>query len=101
MEDALHDWCVLEYQHMLTIVGPEYLYFSSLTPAAFSALPDSLRLAHCHAEDVLQLPGVRMEDVCLLDPAAETELAPEDGGRFQWFLFGGILGDDPPRGRFF
>ncbi|RUS15763.1 SAM-dependent RNA methyltransferase [Endogone sp. FLAS-F59071] len=99
MEDALHDWCVLEYQHMLTIVGPECLYFSSLTPAAFSALPDSLRLAHCHAEDVLQLPGVQMGDVCLLDPAAGTELAPEDGERFRWFLFGGILGDDPPRDR--
>ncbi|KAG7095996.1 hypothetical protein E1B28_006678 [Marasmius oreades] len=38
--------------------------------------------------------------VCLLDPKAEKELSPEDGdGRFQWFLFGGILGDDPPRDR--
>ena len=26
--------------------------------------------------------------VCLLDPKAETALSPEDGGSFDWFLFG-------------
>ena len=30
--------------------------------------------------------------VCLLDPAAKTELAPDDGTIFDAFLFGGILG---------
>ena len=55
--------------------------------------------------------------VCLLDPAAPLELSPEDGKRFDAYLFGGILGrihwkcgsmdfinmtligDDPPRGK--
>ncbi|KAL7816528.1 SAM-dependent RNA methyltransferase [Trichoderma aethiopicum] len=37
--------------------------------------------------------------VCLLDPAAAKDLAPEDGETFDAFLFGGILGDDPPRDR--
>ena len=36
--------------------------------------------------------------VCLLDPAAKDELRPSDGEKFDIFLFGGILGDDPPRG---
>lgn len=32
---------------------------------------------------------LRLENVCLLDPKAETELSPEDGdGRFAGFLFG-------------
>jgi ribosome biogenesis SPOUT family RNA methylase Rps3 len=30
--------------------------------------------------------------VCLLDPAAASDLAPEDGDKFDAFLFGGILG---------
>lgn len=36
--------------------------------------------------------------VCLLDPAAKKELAPEDGDNFDVFLFGGILGmqQSPP-----
>ncbi|KAI1495050.1 SAM-dependent RNA methyltransferase [Biscogniauxia mediterranea] len=37
--------------------------------------------------------------VCLLDPQADMDLCPEDKGRFDVFLFGGILGDDPPRDR--
>ncbi|KAI0601642.1 SAM-dependent RNA methyltransferase [Biscogniauxia sp. FL1348] len=37
--------------------------------------------------------------VCLLDPQAEMDLNPEDKARFDVFLFGGILGDDPPRDR--
>ena len=36
--------------------------------------------------------------VCLLDPKAAKDLSPEDGEEFDVFLFGGILGDDPPRG---
>jgi len=39
------------------------------------------------------------EQVCLLDPAAAKELSPEDASHFNVFLFGGILGDDPPRDR--
>ena len=30
--------------------------------------------------------------ICLLDPAAKEELSPEDGEKFDIFLFGGILG---------
>ena len=41
------------------------------------------------------------ERVCLLDPAAKDELNPGDGDGFDVFLFGGILGDDPPRGKLF
>ena len=37
--------------------------------------------------------------ICLLDPQAEQELNPADTKQFDVFLFGGILGDDPPRDR--
>ncbi|RUP47454.1 COG4 transport protein-domain-containing protein [Jimgerdemannia flammicorona] len=99
MEDALHEWCLLEYKHMLLTVGGANLHFTSLTPAALAALPPDLLGAHYHASDVLGMPGVEAADVCLLDPAATEELKPEDGDAFGWFLFGGILGDDPPRDR--
>ena len=44
--------------------------------------------------------GSSRSRVCLLDPAAPTELIPRDGEVFDAFLFGGILGDDPPRGTY-
>ncbi|CAH7682306.1 SAM-dependent RNA methyltransferase [Phakopsora pachyrhizi] len=37
--------------------------------------------------------------VCLLDPKSEVLLEPKDSEEFDLFLFGGILGDDPPRDR--
>ena len=36
--------------------------------------------------------GEEKDRVCLLDPAAVEELSPEDGDKFDVFLFGGILG---------
>ncbi|KEF53987.1 carboxypeptidase D [Exophiala aquamarina CBS 119918] len=41
----------------------------------------------------------RKDRICLLDPAAKQELTPSDANHFDVFLFGGILGDDPPRDR--
>jgi ribosome biogenesis SPOUT family RNA methylase Rps3 len=45
----------------------------------------------CHQIGVLELMkerGVKLEEVCLLDPKSEAELAPEDGEKFSWYLFG-------------
>ena len=37
-------------------------------------------------------------NVCALDPAAKKILTPQDT-QFDYFVFGGILGDDPPQQR--
>ena len=39
------------------------------------------------------------ENVCILDPESKELLQPKDGENFEYFLFGGILGDYPPRKR--
>ncbi|CAK5278092.1 unnamed protein product [Mycena citricolor] len=99
-------------QHMRTLAGPSSaVHFTHLTSASRESLSavfapaDGLASAACHQEGVLDLmarllgPDAKSK-ICLLDPKAENVLAPEDGdGRFEWFLFGGILGDDPPRDR--
>ncbi|KAA1474640.1 DUF431-domain-containing protein [Dentipellis sp. KUC8613] len=112
---ALPRWVELEYTHMLTFAGPaSTVLFTHLSPSASSSLSATLApnptsasppraKAECHTAGILDLlkeRGIPLEKVCLLDPKAESELSPEDGdGRFSCFLFGGILGDDPPRDR--
>ncbi|KAL1948516.1 hypothetical protein VTO73DRAFT_12591 [Trametes versicolor] len=109
---SIPKWVELEYSHMRSFAGPDAtVQFTHLSPTSCNTLtslfaqnPDPSRApAHAHQKSVLQLmeeKGVPLEKVCLLDPRAEKELSPEDGdGRFEWFLFGGILGDDPPRDR--
>ncbi|WWC59105.1 uncharacterized protein I303_101653 [Kwoniella dejecticola CBS 10117] len=51
------------------------------------------------AEDREDRKAIPKERVCLLDPKAEKILSPEDADTFDVFLYGGILGDDPPRDR--
>ncbi|TIB79629.1 hypothetical protein E3Q23_00014 [Wallemia mellicola] len=56
----------------------------------------------CYKEgimEILQREGISKDKVCLLDPKAEEEIKPEDLNNFSHFVFGGILGDDPPRDR--
>ncbi|OCH94637.1 DUF431-domain-containing protein [Obba rivulosa] len=109
---AIPKWVELEYMHMRTLAGPgANVYFTHLSQSSCKTLESlfanrengQLASAAAHPESVMELMkarGVPLERVCLLDPKAEHELAPEDGdGRFEWFLFGGILGDDPPRDR--
>jgi ribosome biogenesis SPOUT family RNA methylase Rps3 len=49
----------------------------------------------------LNLPISKFEGkrVCLLDLRADKEMSPEDSQEFDVFIFGGILGDNPPRDR--
>ncbi|KAJ7337531.1 SAM-dependent RNA methyltransferase [Mycena albidolilacea] len=106
---AIPPWVELEYAHMRMLAGPAAkIHFTSLSKASRDSLSmvfgseAGLADASCHQEGVLELLKAQtsLEKVCLLDPKAELALSPEDGdGRFEWFLFGGILGDDPPRDR--
>ncbi|EJD01813.1 DUF431-domain-containing protein [Fomitiporia mediterranea MF3/22] len=120
---TLPEWVELEYLHMRTLAGPEaQIHFSHLSSSSSKALSSvfvdsdftheasvpsnssrSLANATAHQMGVLELMkahNLSLDQVCLLDPKAENELSPQDGdGTFQWFLFGGILGDDPPRDR--
>ncbi|KAF8627284.1 hypothetical protein AX17_006329 [Amanita inopinata Kibby_2008] len=117
---AIPRWVELEYSHMRTLAGPNaHIHFTHLSVGSCKWLEkkfeggdscnDDATVAKVsvHREGVMELLeskggqlSTSIERVCLLDPKAEEELKPEDGdGRFDCFLFGGILGDDPPRDR--
>ncbi|KAF9001204.1 SAM-dependent RNA methyltransferase [Cyathus striatus] len=112
---AIPPWVELEYAHMRMLAGPNaHVQFTSLSKSSCNFLDSSfastktatdipLAKATSHKYGIIDLladSDITLDKVCLLDPKAEKGLAPEDGdGRFHWFLFGGILGDDPPRDR--
>ncbi|KIP07089.1 hypothetical protein PHLGIDRAFT_432751 [Phlebiopsis gigantea 11061_1 CR5-6] len=109
---AIPKWVELEYSHMKILAGPgSEVDFTHLSKSSCETLGNLFQSstsersaeAFAHPEGVMDFmnhKGVPLNKVCLLDPKAEKPLSPEDGdGRFEWFLFGGILGDDPPRDR--
>lgn len=95
LDPELGPWSALEYKCIaeeLDKVGAKFM---------LTSVPESLRLPHnLVSQNNLAVEHQRVEElfadkkpaVCLLDPAAITELSPADGTAFQVFLFGGILG---------
>lgn len=106
MEQGFTEWVILEYCTIIKEVGKENLLLSSLPEGTTDKdIPAELIAAGLQwtTKDVSQvgtqeLPLTR-ERVCLLDPSAETDLVPEESNAFDYFVFGGILGDHPPRDR--
>ncbi|KAF2732451.1 DUF431-domain-containing protein [Polyplosphaeria fusca] len=102
LDPELEAWSSLEYY---TIASECH---NSGAKFLLSSVPKSLKLpANLQHVQGLTVETRGIEDiytdkkdrVCLLDPAASQDLSPEDGETFEIFLFGGILGDDPPRDR--
>ncbi|KAG8948175.1 hypothetical protein FRC04_009974 [Tulasnella sp. 424] len=112
---SIPPWVSLEYQQIRSLVGPDNtVRFTHLSSTSVNALQKlwassteqsnsnsaTTQVTEIGVLDLMKSNNIPLEKVCLLDPKATQGLSPEDGdGRFEWFLFGGILGDDPPRDR--
>ncbi|KAI2924721.1 hypothetical protein CBS147320_6584 [Aspergillus niger] len=102
LDPELGAWSALEYGCIAReshAAGSKFLLSSVPTylqmPEDLAATP-GLGVEHRSVEQIF---ADRKSRVCLLDPAATVELSPADADTFDVFLFGGILGDDPPRDR--
>ncbi|KAF2461496.1 SAM-dependent RNA methyltransferase [Lineolata rhizophorae] len=102
LDPELGEWSTLEYK---AIARESYesgaRFILSSVPEELE-LPDDLKSAEglsVERTSVEVLYEGKKDKVCLLDPQAPKELSPTDGDMFDVFLFGGILGDDPPRDR--
>jgi ribosome biogenesis SPOUT family RNA methylase Rps3 len=115
LDPELEAWSALEYatiareshargsRFLLSGVSPQTPIPPALaSTAGFAASPrgvEELYPAAAAAVDAASDRPPPRDAVCLLDPAAERELAPADAAVFDVFLFGGILGAcyTPPR----
>lgn len=101
LDPELGPWSSLEYQTIAQECHAAQASFCLSSVSQQLDLPPELRSAEgltIERQSVETIYAESKNRVCLLDPAAKKELAPEDGDVFDVFLFGGILGDDPPRG---
>jgi ribosome biogenesis SPOUT family RNA methylase Rps3 len=93
LDDEVYEWSLLEYKHISKTVGKENLWFTNVKKADFGKLQD---LGKVFSESVVSMGLTR---ICLLDPSVPDRLKPSDKKEFDYVVFGGILGDNPPRGR--
>lgn len=95
LDPELGTWSELEYLAIAREsqdAGAKFC-LSSL-PQTFQ-VPEALKNIPAFTAETRSVEELYAKDksrVCLLDPAAASDLAPEDGDKFDAFLFGGILG---------
>jgi len=92
LEPSVWKWCLIEYQHISNIVGKENLWITNLKHGCKALEP----YAKLFKESVRSMSLIKK---CVLDMETDKELTPAEAASFNYFIFGGILGDDPPKFR--
>lgn len=90
MDSKLWEWSLLEYGHISSIVGRSNLLFTNVHHGA-----SKLRLLGKVYVDSASAMGFDQTRVCILDSSGKQTLEPGDAEKFDYFVFGGILGDYP------
>jgi len=92
LEPEMYKWCLLEYRRIAEIVGSKNLAVTNLRGLN---VPRNIT----KNSNKKSFRKIGLKGVCLLSPYANKRLSKNDGNRFECLVFGGILGDNPPRKR--
>jgi len=109
LEPELYEWCIIEYKSISNLVGKENIWFTNIKEEDKSKLEHYGKVFTKSIRQLISQNNVaqdaknslcinNLRSVCILDPEATQELKPEDK-KLKFFIFGGILGDNPPRKR--
>lgn len=90
LEPEVYPWVVMEYKHISQNVGKSNLWFTNTSSNKLKPYGNVIK--HSVKDAILQ-------DACILDPESPNLLTPEEAKKYTYFIFGGILGDYPPRKR--
>ena len=90
LEPELFEWCIAEYEEISKFVGKKNLIFTNIKK-------DPKQLSNFGDVKKDSISEINLKNACVLDPDASEELKSSD--KFDFLIFGGILGDHPPRKR--
>ena len=101
LDPELGPWSELEYKaiNQETMAAGSHFILSSVNQELISSGKLEGVVSAPRSDAVEHYFANKKQRICLLDPAAEQDLQPDDAMKFDVFLFGGILGDNPPRDR--
>lgn len=94
LEKQVWRWCEIEYENAAKLISPYPLLITNLKRGKKSFE----KFAKLEKKSIVDM-DIRWERVCVLDPKATEELVPADKDKFDYFVFGGILGDEEFNGR--
>lgn len=92
LEPELWKWCIFEYKNVSKIVGKNNLWFTNIKR-------DSKKLKKYGKTLSKSVSKLNLSKICILDPESNKTLTPKEAQKYEHFVFGGILGDYPPKKR--
>lgn len=93
LEPELFEWCLIEYGHISKIVDKENLIFTNIKNKDVSKLK---KYGTVYEKNI---SGLKFKNACVLSQYSKKTLTAEDKKKFKYFVFGGILGDNPAKKR--
>ncbi len=96
LEPKLWPWCLIEYESISKIIGKYRLWFTNIKNK--NEARKLSKLGKVLSESIRDLE-IDMARACILEPLAPKTLFPIDKNKFQYFIFGGILGEEKLNGR--
>lgn len=94
LESELYEWCLIEYEHISKIVGKGNLIFTNINNKKDATTLK--KYGNVYEKGVSEMD---FKNVCVLSQYSEKTLKTEDKKKFGYFVFGGILGDNPAKKR--
>ena len=94
LEPKLFDWCMIEYGHISKIVGKNNLIFTNIKNK--NEAKKLKKYGEVYENNISEL---NFKDICVLTQYSEKTLTTNDKNEFRYFVFGGILGDNPAKKR--
>lgn len=94
LEPKLYEWCLIEYEDISRIVGKDNLIFTNIKNRK-----EQNRLKKYGDIYEKSIADLKLKNICVLSQYSKKTLATKDKNKFQYFVFGGILGDNPAKKR--
>ena len=93
LEPKLYEWCLIEYEHISEIVGKNNAIFTNINKKYKNKFKKYGAVFEKSVSDL------KLTNICVLSQYAEKALTAKDKNNFEYFVFGGILGDNPAKNR--
>lgn len=90
LEPELWPWCLIEYTSISKTVGKQHVWFTNVKK---KDVPKLKRLGKVFTQSVQKL-DLDLNRACVLEPFAPQTLSPKEASSFDYYIFGGILGDE-------
>ena len=94
LEPELYEWCLIEYEHISKIVDKNNLIFTNIKNK--KNIKKLKKYGAVYRKGIAEL---NFNNICALSQYSKKTLTTKDKNKFQYFVFGGILGDNPAKKR--